>query len=206
MSPRPIRTVQAIFVHVPKTAGNCILGNLLAHDIKIFGTPHGKWPTAHRRFSDEEWLKAFRFTMMRNPWDRIVSYYHHSRRTYPEPTQPEQFAEWVWKHEGHLIDTSPGRALFDESGTLQVPNVFQYEKLHEALAHVCAQFGKPLKQVLVQNPGSRRREVGSRDWRGYYDPKTFDTVERLSRFEIERFGYTFDDPATPPPADWKCNS
>ena len=62
---------KCIFVHIPKTGGvtisQCLFRNLSGG--------HAKICTYHMVFDQIEFNNYFKFTMVRNPWDRLVSAY-----------------------------------------------------------------------------------------------------------------------------------
>ena len=63
---------QAIFVHIPKTAGTSLLAGLGAPP--AFDT-HAPSRT-YRHVDPAFYARAFKFTVVRNPWDRFASAFH----------------------------------------------------------------------------------------------------------------------------------
>jgi hypothetical protein len=61
------------FIHIPKTGGETI-ENLL----KI---PKNHRLASDRRKSEACWEKSFKFSIIRNPYDRMVSWYFHLRKS-----------------------------------------------------------------------------------------------------------------------------
>jgi len=64
------------FIHIQKTAGSTIENILRAQfdDMKTVGTRHSSVKVGIETLDD--WNQYFRFTFVRNPWDRLVSWYN----------------------------------------------------------------------------------------------------------------------------------
>jgi len=74
-----------VFIHIPKTAGTSIRSGLeigpSGNPVRInhcYGTGHA--PAFHTKNSLGKvlWDKCFTFTFVRNPWDRVLSWYYFS--------------------------------------------------------------------------------------------------------------------------------
>ena len=62
-----------IFVHIPKNAGTSITNYLEMQDIG-----HHKWNYYYYRYPDK-WKEYKKISIIRNPWDRVVSCYEYSK-------------------------------------------------------------------------------------------------------------------------------
>jgi len=72
----PFDRTRSIFVHVPKCAG-----------VSVCRALYGNLGPGHTPFSEYPWIfdpnsfqSYFKFTFVRNPWDRLVSAYHFLKR------------------------------------------------------------------------------------------------------------------------------
>jgi hypothetical protein len=77
-----------LFIHIPKNAGTSIVRTLLVkhgggrktlHNHRLGLKKHVPAYTAQVRLSNRDWKKAFKFAVVRNPWDRMVSTWRYGR-------------------------------------------------------------------------------------------------------------------------------
>jgi len=83
-----------VFVHVPKTGGTSIrhlLEPLCAKNI----TSHHTALDIRSIIGSSKYDKALSFTVIRNPWDRLVSLYHHNTRNKDPDFVPIPFDEFI---------------------------------------------------------------------------------------------------------------
>jgi hypothetical protein len=205
-----------VFVHIPKTGGTSMALALEARamrdDILIGDTPKARrrrrrlegartagrlWK--HSRLSDIEGLlpkedlaRLFVFTMVRNPWDRMVSYYHWLRaQSFDHPAvrlagqvgfsaflnHPETRATVARERYGDYV-REPG-------GEERAAVFVRLEHLAEDLAPAEAHLG-----FRLDLPHSNRSERPA-DWRSCYSDADASLVGELCRADIDRFGYGF---------------
>ena len=87
--------INALFIHIPKTAGLSIEQNLLSRYNGFNVKSH------HTRFIDTPQSviqENFTFSFVRNPWDRLVSFYHFigpGAPIYPKRLNVHQWAPYV---------------------------------------------------------------------------------------------------------------
>jgi hypothetical protein len=132
---------------------------------------------------DERFRDLYKFTCVRNPWDRMVSYYF---------TPTKQVDELDRKKFKKVISTALSVADYlqlykgeaDSFGN--VDYIMRFENLAEDFRLVCATLGIPPVPLPRYNRSSREH------YSKYYDDNLREFVRKRFALEIERFGYTFD--------------
>ena len=204
-----------IFVHAPKTGGTSMSVALerraMADDILIGDTPKAKrragrvaklqaaaagrlWK--HSTIADIEGIVDFSgmfvFTLVRNPWDRLVSYYHWLKdQSWDHPAvhaaQEQSFADFL----GNAVVMDPFRSMpfqayvTNRAGTQRCDAFIRLEALDEDSAALEAHLGFSLGDVPRLNNSARG------PYRDYYDRRTRELVAENCAADIARFGYVF---------------
>lgn len=206
-----------IFVHIPKTGGTSLAlaleARAMADDVLIGDTPKAikrrrrlrgvessgrLWK--HSRLADieglvtrEQMAEYFTFTLVRNPWDRMVSYYHwlqaqtfdHPAVTLAKTTDFKGFMAHPHTHAS--LKSSPYDSYMRDTAGVEHCNAYiRIEHLGEDLAGLSDHL-EFVPEIPVVNTSKREK-----DWRGYYEESTKAVVESLCAADIERFGYRFD--------------
>ena len=185
-----------VFVHVKKTGGSSITKSLSCYSAtpvkwsRLGGADvTGKHWTATRYIDGEGrrtglgrrwWNHACTFTVVRNPWDRMVSMYHHlqvtSRRRLPS------FDEWI--SQGCSGEPTMSSYL-TYRGRIAVNCVLRYETLRVDFEAISKSLGlRPL-------PLEKLNKTERGDYREYYTARTEEMVGDLFAEDIGRFGYSF---------------
>lgn len=136
----------------------------------------------------------FAFTLVRNPWDRMVSYYHWLKvQTFSHPdvalAQKMDFEGFVTHPRTQAtFKNSPAASYMRRpDGTEQCNAFIRIEHFTTDAAPLLAHLGFDL--VLPHaNPSAR-----APDYRSYYTDASAQAVAQSCAADIARFGYGFDD-------------
>lgn len=191
----------AIFVHIPKTAGTTMLDALGVGPVFDTHAP----AISYREADPRLFARAFKFAVVRNPWDRFASTFHFLKNETDWPMQQQ----WAARHIGDLDFAGfvaklrhpmfrqvvlserffwPQRFwITDRDGTTMIDEVYRFEQLGEALPVIAARLGIDLPPIVPMRRQSRRASMQDL----YRDQGMIDLVAGLYAQDIAQFGYQF---------------
>lgn len=195
----PLQKTQSLFIHVPKAAGTSV-GHYL------YGCRTGDHMTLldyRTALPKDVFNTAFKFTFVRNPWDRLVSAYFYlkdgqrsrfdQQQAQGSVLQHDSFEDFVTEFvahkdlnafvhlkEQHLFLRLPGRGL-------GVDFVGRFERLNADFDTIAKRLGKDV--VLEHRNASILRKA---DYRDVYTPLMVDVVAKAYAKDIAYFDYTFE--------------
>jgi len=180
-----------IFIHINKTAGTSI-GRAIGLPVKDHLTAR----EVIARIGKEQWNMAYTFTLVRNPWDKVVSHYEYRRKKNKTEITSRgiQFSDWVKKTYGEEKDSfyynNPRSFqpqvewLKDDEGKISLDYIGRFESINEDFDHIMNAIG--LDAELPHLNASSRAAYQS-----YYNDETRDIVAHWFREDIEAFEYSF---------------
>jgi len=198
---------RTVFIHIQKTGGSSVRKILKVQlgDLEELGFKHdlARW---HYE-SISEWDECFKFAFVRNPWDRLVSWYsmieqnkellNQTRNKLWEYVirQSNSFDEFVINCTQEVDDFDGKKSflynqldyLTDIHGEMLVDFVGKYESFEEDMQYV-------LRSLRLSGDATFTHENRSKHkhYSGYYTEDLKNIVaERYAR-DIEYFGYTFE--------------
>jgi hypothetical protein len=194
-----------LFVHIPKTAGNSIQTALRDYSedqlvalrkeqdgIERFGLrnpnynikKHSTLAEYRDALGNEQFRSLYKFSCVRNPWDRMVSYYFTPTQS-PETWDRNKFREILSK----IVSVADYLRLDpdEEDPFTNVDYIMRFENLAEDFRTVCGKVGI-LAATLPRYNRSNREHYSK-----YYDDELRESVRTQFAAEIERFGYTFEE-------------
>lgn len=141
----------------------------------------------------EVWADYLKFCIVRNPFDRMVSYFW--MMVPPNLRAPASadmaaartiFSQWALSAQQLPSD----RHIYLIDGKPCVDRMLRYEKFDEELASVCAHLGLDADLARL---GRYKSEFRARkeSYRDYYSPEARARVEREFAADLEMLGYSF---------------
>lgn len=205
-----------LFIHIPKTGGTSMALALeeraMKDDLMLGDTPKARrrrhrlkdvqtrgrlWK--HSTLADLDGLVTaaelddlFCFTLVRNPWDRLVSYYHwlltqkfdHPAVSLAKGLSFKDFA--CNPHTLTSLSATPAQSyLTDATGQHRASAYIRLEHLADDI--------KPLETHLgfqLTLPHSNLSDR-PRDYRPFYDDETAEVIATACQQDIAQFGYSF---------------
>lgn len=188
---------KAIFIHIPKCAGISVAKSLFGN----LGGGHNTLEQYSYIFPPKELLSYFKFTFVRNPWDRLVSAYHFLKaggiteadaKFFDEHlSEFYDFNEFVleWVNEENIWLGQHFRPqvsyLEDKRKKLKPDFIGKFESIEQDYAYICNKLG--VAGTLPKTNQSNRM-----NFRNYYTPDTIEIVRRVYKKDIEGFNYDFE--------------
>jgi hypothetical protein len=161
---------------------------------------HDSAAEVKRKVPPEIWNEYFKFSITRNPWDRVVSNFSWEARNKPalRPIRCwyhrlgvpfDEFRETRNLFQGFVAgDWTTNDRFYLIDGALCVDFVIRYERLEQDFQEVCARVGLPAIALPHLKAGLRRAE---RSYADYYDQTSMSIVAERHEKDIRLFGYEF---------------
>ena len=129
------------------------------------------------------WDNYYKFAVIRNPFDRYVSFYEYYRGTGGRlRTGEKSFEEWFWTE-----DFFPAQwpYVYNPAGGLLVDKIIRFEDISSEFKKVCEDLKIPFNVMPHEKKSERKsyQEYFTRDMRI--------CAEKLVRRDLELFGYKF---------------
>ncbi|OGR06876.1 MAG: hypothetical protein A2511_17500 [Deltaproteobacteria bacterium RIFOXYD12_FULL_50_9] len=176
-----------IFIHIPNTGGSSIEVALIGQDWFTIEkrTKHLGWIRAKRRYS-KYWDNYFKFAVVRNPWEWLVSIYntHDRKRKLGDPS-------WdFFLRRPKLMPIEQKILIQSDIIGDEMDFIIRFENLKEDFDKMCEKAGVG-KKILPHRNKSKTTKI---HYSLYYEnDEQVELVREKFKKDIERFGYEFDD-------------
>ena len=184
-----------VFVYIPKTAGRSILS---AFDVK-FHSEHKTLSEYSAELGSQVLKDRFKFAVVRNPWDRAVSFYKFFYTPFRAPGLT--FEEWLQKRSAALSRRGRlGKVPLDQlsycrlDGVVEMDALLRFETVETDFQAIASRFGiqKPLPHVGGEDARKRIPIETHESYRDYFTSQwSVDFVASLNSELIDRMKYTF---------------
>jgi len=203
---------RCIFVHIPKTGGTSLenliwppsiprsvddlwLGFVDAYHNKVQtgGLQHLFASQIRTEVGVRVFDSYFRFSFVRNPWDRAVSQYTYMERRpdlreflgMRQGASMKEYLQLIGRRL-HVQWEKQVRFLQADSGELLVNFIGRFESFESSARSVIARLGIGLGEIPHENAGVRG------PYQTYYDEEAREMVAALYAEDIRAFGYAFE--------------
>src|SRR4051812_34956298 len=189
---RPGRCGTFVFIHINRTAGTSIG--------RAIGLPRKHHLTVREviaQVGEAEWQRAYRFSIVRNPWDKVVSHYKHRVRTNQTGLGDRHigFHEWVGATYGPdkrlpyydqpKMFQSQVEWLRDNERRIRMDFIGRFEDVGGAYQQIARRL-----ELTGELPHCNGTE--STDYRTFYDDRTAEMIGDWFAEDLAEFGYRFD--------------
>jgi hypothetical protein len=179
-----------ILVHIARTGGTSIEAALVGDDWWRIDpdTKHLSASQSRRHYGDDVWSAYTTFSVVRNPWDRIVSMWAtgwwFSDVTEFEGVAPATLHDFVARvrpHPNEKYESLHYHEILDEP----VDHVLRFERLQEEFSALLEGVGADDLVLPRAEPSERGHH------REYYDERTMALVGETFARDISTYGYRF---------------
>ena len=192
-----------LFVHIPKTAGNSIQ-TILRHysedeivalraeqdGIERFGLrnpnykikKHSTLAEYRTALGEARFRDLYKFTCVRNPWDRMVSYYFGTT-SLVEAWDRKEFRRLILR----ALSVTDYLQLDKADPFGNMDYIIRFENLADHFRVVRATLGIPDAPLPQYNRSNREH------YSKYYDEELRELIRKRFTSEIDRFGYAFEE-------------
>lgn len=186
---------ECIFVHIPKTAGLSLSRGLFDAD----SVGHMPLQYYQKALDNSKFKKYFKFTFVRNPWDRAYSAYNYLRQggvskkdqvwreTFRRYSDFNDFvANWMDEDNINLVLHFMPQTFFlkDAQGVVDFDFIGRFESLEKDYDKIREKIGGEALKKINQSHSSPYRDI--------YSKESIDKIRKLYARDIEMLGYNFD--------------
>lgn len=207
------KDIPIVFIHIPKTAGASVI-NSFSEPSLVIPNKNTKNKNYHSTIKDLEIFSEnsnhWKFTVVRNPWHRVVSWYTFRKRILelsvkrfnkklPVKKVENNFTKistelnymnkdfnlWLQTYIEQPWDFTWFSLAHDQytwlEGSSKIDKVFKFETLKQDFE----------KYFKVNLPHKNKSKNNSFDWRSLYNQKGIDIIKEYYKRDIELFDYSF---------------
>jgi len=212
-----VHELKCVYIHIPKTAGVSLVHSMLTsilgyetageigylpNNLKCQFELRGKQKHKLARYFVPEdisrglWNSYYKFTVVRNPWDRVVSEFHW-RHSLSHRKPSSDFKEFILYCKKRIDDkTNKANDIYwthaqtqksfitDHDNNIILDDIFRFENITEDVNTIGVKLGITMKLHLYNTSKHT-------NYKDYYNTETKQMIESLYKEDIEEFSYEF---------------
>jgi len=174
-----------IFIHIPKNAGTSIRNSfdIQGYDKKVVRRKYPHYPCSSIKeyCGIEVWDSFYKFAIVRNPYERMVSYYHFHKSPqykYKSKAVNYSFSDWLRKGLDSNLTMTQNQYLDEE-----INQVGRLETLQDDFNLFCDSIGIPSYNLPKYNVSKHEH------WETYYSDEDKEIVYGIFQDDFDRFGF-----------------
>jgi len=202
---------KCIFVHIPKTGGSSIENIIWPQDkdrgieslwMGLISPYCNKYQTGGMQHLLAKYIiqevgqktfdNFFKFTIVRNPWDKAVSQYVYMKKRKDlrdfigmnENDSCKKYLSLIQK-KNHVQWESQHRFILDEGGQQIVDYIGRFENFNDDVNHILRVLKIEANEIPHFNKSNRKH------YKNYYDQESAEIVSEMYKEDIKIFGYEF---------------
>lgn len=170
---------KVVFVHIPRTSGTSVEAafNLVKEAREI----HHYTASMLKKMVGDDF---YWFSIVRNPWDRVISAYHQPGNKKIGFLAGKSLEEFLNVWDGSSAAHEYGKT---QNEYLDIPNIeiFKFEDRGKAVKKLKKKYGVDISKHYIRKTKNRKY------YGDYYTEITKNMIAERFREDIERFNYTF---------------
>ena len=174
-----IEEYKAIFIHIPKNAGSSIETYFANESFRIQPNKHDTINEIKKRFKNS-YDNYSKFTIIRNPYDKMVSWYFYLKRNVGENHNVIEFNDWIkdpskfWHANDPISYLKPQCKWIDNT-----VEIIRFENLNEELNNF---FGEDIDLPITNKSNHNHYST-------YYNKNSIDIIYDRYKEDFKRYNY-----------------
>ena len=170
---------KTIFIHIPKNAGTSIEEYFGNESFRIQPSKHADVHEIKKKFKNS-YNNYKKFTIIRNPYDKMVSWYFYLKRNLGENYNIVEFNEWIKEPSSFWHANDPISYLKPQCDWIDdTVEIIKFENINKELNNF---FGKIIS-LPITNKSNRDHYLE------YYNKESLNMVYERYKEDFEKFNY-----------------
>ena len=149
---------------------------------------HMSWNMIKSYMSRDNWESYYKFSIERNPWDKVVSQYYWKTKN-----NSQDFSKWLTRDNGKFTSLSDW-SRYSNKDEVVLDQIIRYDNLHESLINLFNdKFGLDLTQEMLDNTKTKTGFKKKHYTELYETEQQIELVKKYFTKEVNYFDYRYGD-------------